>query len=172
MFLLVTKELLVNDLLSWKPCRRTNRIETVFIGTRQFIHIFCIQSASGFAKPVPKPFSFYPYGFDKDGNVIYSEYFENAFYKIYKNKKGFLYECHDLNGVGNLTQINCAYTCTEPIEIDAVSDISDLHDYYMEQVKKDLFSIKPYSEISEKEIGFVYDELKKDIDKVQAENYS
>lgn len=123
-------------------------------------------------KPVPKPFSFYPYGFDKDGNVIYSEYFENAFYQIYKNKKGFLYECHDLNGVGNLTQINCAYTCTEPVEIDAVSDIPDLHDYYMEQVKKDLFSIKPYSEISEKEIGFVYDELKKDIDKVQAENYS
>lgn len=35
----------------------------------------------------------------------------------------------------------------------------------MEQVKKDLFSIKPYSEISEKEIGFVYDELNKDIDK-------
>lgn len=116
-------------------------------------------------KPVPKPFSFYPYGFDKDGNVIYSEYFENAFYKIYKNKKGFLYECHDFNGVENSTQINCAYTCTEPIEIDAVSDIPDLHDYYMEQVKKDLFSIKPYSEISEKEIGFVYDELNKDIDK-------
>lgn len=112
-----------------------------------------------------KPFSFYPYGFDKDGNVIYYEYFENAFYQIYKNKKDFLYECYDLNGVENLTQINCAYTCTEPIEIDAVSEIQDLHDYYMEQVKKDSFSIKPYSEISEKEKGLVYDELKKDIDK-------
>lgn len=85
---------------------------------------------------------------------------------MYKNKKGFLYECYDLNGVENSTQINCAYTCTEPIEIDAVSEIPDLHDYYMEQVKKDSFSIKPYSEISEKEKGFVYvyDELKKDID--------
>ncbi len=26
-------------------------------------------------KPVPKPFSWYPYGFDCNGNVFYSEYF-------------------------------------------------------------------------------------------------
>ena len=38
-------------------------------------------------KPVPKPFSFYPYGFEKDAGV-YSEYFENAFFKLYKKKVG------------------------------------------------------------------------------------
>lgn len=37
-------------------------------------------------KPVPKPFSFYPYGFDKNGRVVYSEYFENAFF-FYITKK-------------------------------------------------------------------------------------
>ena len=47
-------------------------------------------------KPVPKPFSFYPYGFDKNGNVVYSEYYENAFYDLYKGKTGYLYECDDL----------------------------------------------------------------------------
>ena len=29
--------------------------------------------------PVDKPFSYYPYGFDKDGTVHYSEYYQNAF---------------------------------------------------------------------------------------------
>ena len=40
-------------------------------------------------KPVPKPFSFYPYGFDNDGNVVYSEYYENAFFDLYKGKAGY-----------------------------------------------------------------------------------
>ena len=26
--------------------------------------------------PVPKPFSYYPYGFDKDGTIHYSEYYQ------------------------------------------------------------------------------------------------
>ena len=34
-------------------------------------------------KPVPKPFSFYPYGFGNNGEVVYSEYFKNAFETIY-----------------------------------------------------------------------------------------
>lgn len=39
-------------------------------------------------KPVPKPFSFYPYGFDKN-KVIYNEYYEDGFRDIYMGKKGF-----------------------------------------------------------------------------------
>lgn len=39
-------------------------------------------------KPVPKPYSFYPYGFDENGVVVYSEYFENAFFHLYNEKKG------------------------------------------------------------------------------------
>lgn len=42
-------------------------------------------------KPVPKPFGLYPYGFDKDGRVVYSEYYENAFYELYHGKTGYLY---------------------------------------------------------------------------------
>lgn len=43
-----------------------------------------------------KPFSFYPYGFDENGNAVYSEYYDNAFYDLYKGKSGYLYECDDL----------------------------------------------------------------------------
>lgn len=83
-------------------------------------------------KPVPKPFSFYPYGFDKNGNIAYSEYFENAFYDLYKGKPRYLYECNDLKNIDTLTQINCAYTYTEPIIVDKETKIPDLYVFYKE----------------------------------------
>lgn len=92
-------------------------------------------------KPVPKPFSFYPYGFDENGILIYNEYYENA------------------------TQINCAYTCTEPVEPDDVSEICDLYKYYKKQEANGQFRIKSRHEISESEMNFVHSEFKKDIDK-------
>lgn len=115
-------------------------------------------------KPVPKPFSFYPYGFDKNGCVVYSEYFENAFYDLYKGKEGYLYECDNLINVDAPTQINCAYTSTEPIKIDRATKILDLYVFYKEQEEKGLFKIKHRNEISDKEMTFVYSELRKDIE--------
>lgn len=114
-------------------------------------------------KPVPKPFSFYPYGFDKNGRVVYSEYFENAFFLLYNEKIGYLYECAELKNADNPTQINCAYACSEPIKINKVTEISDLYVYFQEQEEKGLFRIKRREEISEKEMKFAVGELTKDI---------
>ena len=110
-------------------------------------------------KPVPKPFSFYPYGFDRNGNVIYSEYYENAFYDLYKGKVGYLYECDNSKSIDTLTQINCAYTFTEPIKVDRVTTIPDLYVFYNEQKERGLFRVKHKNEISNKEMNFVLDEL-------------
>lgn len=116
-------------------------------------------------KPVPKPFSFYPYGFDRNGNVIYSEYYENAFYDLYKGKVGYLYESDNLKSIDTLIQINCAYTSTEPIKVDRVTTIPDLYVFYNEQKEKGLFRVKHKNEISNKEMNFILDELRKDIEK-------
>ena len=121
-------------------------------------------------KPVPKPFSFYPYGFDKNGNVVYSEYYENAFYDLYKGKTGYLYLCDDLKETDTPTKINCVYATTQSVKIDRVTKISDLYIFYKEQEEKGLFSIKQKSEISDKEMNFVLDELRKDIEKNDLKN--
>ena len=114
-------------------------------------------------KPVPKPFSFYPYGFDKNGNVVYSEYFKNAFFRLYNGKVGYLYECSHLENADNPTNINCAYTCTEPVKVDKVTLIPNLYDFFKEQEAKGLFSIKQRAEIPENEMQFILNELKNDI---------
>lgn len=121
-------------------------------------------------KPVPKPFSFYPYGFDKQGNVVYSEYFENAFYELYKNKRGYLYECDDLPNTDNQTSINSAITCTEPIKVSRVTEIPDLYEYFIKAQSDGSFCIKPKNEISEKEMCYIIDELKKEYYKHGIEN--
>lgn len=115
-------------------------------------------------KPVPKPFSFYPYGFDREKHVVYSEYYPDAFYDIYKGQKGYLYMCENLPAAENPTQINCAYTCTEAVKIDSVMEIPDLYEYYKEQEKRGLFTIKPFADVSQKELEFVYAELRKDME--------
>lgn len=114
-------------------------------------------------KPVPKPFSFYPYGFDSDGKVVYSEYFKNAFYELYKNKKGYLYECDDLQKIDNPTTINSAFTCTKNLKPDRVTEIPDLYDYFINAQNNGLFCIKTYDEISDKEMSFAISEIKKDV---------
>ncbi len=89
----------------------------------------------------------------------------NTVESMKERKRGYLYECYDLQDIESPTQINCAYTCTEPVRVDAVTEISDLYEYYMEQVQKGLFYIKQNKEISEKEMDFVFRELKKDVEK-------
>ena len=121
-------------------------------------------------KPVPKPFSFYPYGFNKYGAVVFSEYYENAFYDIYKNKEGYLYSCAAPHGITNPTQINCAYTCTEAVKPDEVTKIPDLYEFFLQEKKKGSFIIKTRREISDKEMDFVFSELKHDMDKYNLKN--
>lgn len=116
-------------------------------------------------KPVPKPFSFYPYGFDKNGCVVYSEYFENAFNELYHGKTGYLYQCEDIKSAENPTVINCAYVCTRPVKVDRLTVIPDLYTFYQEQADKDKFRVKPRCEISEKEMSYVLDELRNDAEK-------
>lgn len=115
-------------------------------------------------KPVPKPFSFYPYGFS-GGKVIYSEYFEDCFKKIYKGKTGFLYECEVEDNTENATAINCAYTTENPVKVCNCTRIDDIYEKFMEYKEEELFDIKPFDRVPEKEMAFVLDDMKNTIEK-------
>lgn len=113
-------------------------------------------------KPVPKPFSYYPYGFDENGTVVYSEYWENSFYELYKGKSGFLYEC-DVTDAENPTAISSAYTCELPINTNYCIEVDDLYNKFTEFKNEGLFEIKAFDTISENELNFVYDDMRRTI---------
>lgn len=147
----------IADLEELKPILSEHGQAYVYFATNPLVALLYA------VKPVPKPFSWYPYGFDSKGNVVYSEYFENAFEKLYKGKDGYLYECDNISEFEQPTQINCAYTCKKSIKIDRVTKISDLYEYFKVQEKAGLFRIKKVNEISEKEMSYVLNDLKETI---------
>lgn len=122
-------------------------------------------------KPVPKPFSFYPYGFDKDGAVIYSEYYKNAFEDIYAGKVAYLYECDDIDDAENPTHINCAYTVSRAVDISRVTEIKDCYAWFKEYEKQGLFRIKPFEDIYENEMKIVYEDFEKYMNDYDLKNY-
>ncbi len=122
-------------------------------------------------KPVPKPFSFYPYGFDSKGAVIYSEYYKNAFEKIYLGKVGYLYECEDIIDAENPTSINCVCTVSRAVDISRVTEIKDCYAWFKEYEKQGLFRIKPFEDISENERKIVFEDFENYIRKYDLKNH-
>ena len=116
-------------------------------------------------KPVQKPHSFYPFGFDKNGTVVYSEYFPDAFSVLYKGKTGYLYEAVNVENLETPTHIPGVYTTKEPVRVKGVTEILDLYTHFTEWMKEGLFRIKTHSEISDKEMAFVVSALKADMEK-------
>lgn len=111
-------------------------------------------------KPVPKPFSFYPYGFGENGELLYAEYYENALADLYKGKRGFLYECRaERKRLEAPTKIRGVYTCAKAARVESVSEIPDLYAYYREREKTGAFRIRTRGEISEREMDFVREEM-------------
>ncbi len=113
-------------------------------------------------KPVPKPFSFYPYGFNGD-KVVYSEYYKNCFKDLYKGKTGFLYECENVENVKNPTLIKDVYASESIVKISRCKKIDDVYAALMEYKENNMFGVKSFGEISEKELNFAYDEMRKNI---------
>lgn len=120
-------------------------------------------------KPVPKPFSFYPYGFS-DGKVVYSEYFVDCFKKIYKGKTGFLYECEVDESTQNATVINCAYTTESPVKVCNYTQIDDIYEKFIEYKIEGLFDIKPFDRVPEKEMDFALSDIKSTIEQYDLKN--
>ncbi len=115
-------------------------------------------------KPVPKPFSYYPYGFDENGRLVYSEYFKDAFRILYAGKKGYLYECEDVLNAERPTQIACAYTSAQPVRIKRVTAIADLYEYYMAQEAKGMFVIRRFEDVPSATLAHIHRTLKQEID--------
>ncbi len=118
-------------------------------------------------KPVPKPYSFYPFGFDKTGAVVYSEYFPDAFSVLYKGKTGYLYEAEERSNMDMPTHIPGVYTSKEPVLVKNVTEIPDLYARFMEWCKEGRFRIKPRDAISDKEMAYVFSALKQDMEKYE-----
>ncbi len=114
-------------------------------------------------KPVPKPFSFYPYGFDENGHVVYSEYFEDAFRILYQGQKGYLYECERPTEMTQPTPIAYAYASAYPVKVKCVTCIPDLYEYYTKHLDKGIFSIRRFEDVPQATYAHIIKTLRNEI---------
>ncbi len=122
-------------------------------------------------KPVSKPFSYYPYGFDGNGHVVYSEYFEDAFRILYQGQHGYLYECEKTADMTQPTNIACAYASAYPVKVKRVTYISDLYEYYKKQLDKGVFSIRRFEEVPRVTYAHIIKTLRNEIAPYNLQDY-
>lgn len=154
-----------NNLTYLKPQLSEHGKEYVYFSTNPLVALLYS------VKPVPKPFSWYTYGFNDEGIPVYSEYFENAFELLYKNKVGYLYECSDISNLQQPTNIHCVYTTTEKVKIDRLHKIPDVYEYLKNEEKLGNFIIKHHNEISNCEMNMVFNEIKEIVEKYNLDSY-
>lgn len=104
---------------------------------------------------VERPYNWFPYGFNKDGIPFYTEYYPNAMEDVYGNKTGYLYVCDDVLNTDNPTNINCAYTCPEAVNITNCIVFDNIYEQFTEWEQQGKLVIKKYEMISEKEMEFI-----------------
>ena len=146
----------VGDLTELTPFLSEHQKPYVYLSANPVIALLYI------VKPVPKPFSFYPYGFCGE-KVVYSEYYEDCFRDLYKGRSGFLYTCENVENVKNPTLISHVYTSEDTVKISRCKKIDDVYEEIMQYKEKGLFSVKPIEEVSERELNFAYREIRKNI---------
>ena len=105
---------------------------------------------------VEKPYSWFPYGFAKDGVPVYHEIYPDAFHQSSSGKKGFIYEikayCEEGNpscGMPNaipFDKIRGGWVFTEAVPVSAIIDVPDAYEYLMSAAKEGRFRIAAYKD--------------------------
>lgn len=99
-------------------------------------------------RPVESPYNWYPYGFDWDRTLVYTEYYADALADIYREKTGFLYRCSGAGISENPTGIPGVYVSQAPVTVLEEQEIPDMLVWLLEQEKRGHLRIRRYSDLT------------------------
>jgi len=112
----------------------------------------------------------FPYGF-KHGILQINEYYPNAFEETYKGKSGYLYTCSEpLHDISNQTNIFCAITTKEKIEVLKETFIEDIYAELLELESKGLIMIKRYKDWTDKQLKGIEQSILDEIERLDLLN--
>jgi len=95
----------------------------------------------------------YTYGYTKEGQIYYDEYFPNALEILYKGKSGSLYQCAPDNV--STTKIPNEVVSEECVTIISEIMISDVYEALLEQERLGTLVIHRYEELSDKMLDWI-----------------
>lgn len=118
----------------------------------------------GIAKPTMfQPW--YSYGFTKEKVPCVEEYYPNATIETYKGKSGYIYICKEPSNYSNPTNIHCALTTSEKVEVLEEIFIPDVYEKMLEFEKQGILIINRYEDNTKKKNLFIESMIVEDIKK-------
>lgn len=97
--------------------------------------------------PLPAPHAFFPYGFDREGRLIYEEYYEGQFMELYGGREGFLYECDEVPDTFNPTKIPHVLVSAAPVPVSRCTRIPDAAEYFRARAEEGKLRLFFYDEM-------------------------
>ncbi len=90
----------------------------------------------------------YTYGFNKDKQLVYTEYYEDSLQIIYQGKKGYLYECDNLVDYKE-GKIPYTYTTNKNVNVKKIEEVDDLYLKLLEYEQQGVLVIERYNTLSD-----------------------
>ena len=101
--------------------------------------------------PIERPGGFYTYRFDKEGNLIYDEYFPNQLEKMYKGHAGYIYEMRRTEFFNSLEKMPWIYVSTRKTDVYKPKHIPDIYKEILKLEKSGQIVINRYENMTEAE---------------------
>ncbi|WMJ22266.1 hypothetical protein RBG61_09725 [Paludicola sp. MB14-C6] len=119
----------------------------IYLTTKQIISAFYTVNA------VERPYYWFPYGFDKDGNIQYHELYPNALKEVSQGRKGYIYTVDvDEDKVMPFKNIPTARLGTTQMKPIDCLVIEDCYNWLMKQEEKGIFQLCRYENKSKQEL--------------------
>ena len=99
--------------------------------------------------PVPRPYTYFPYWWGKDGMLYYDEYFPNAMETVYQGHEGHLYCCEaELPRLENMPWISISES---PVAVSGCRWIPDLYEELLRLEQEGRLICRRYEQRSPRE---------------------
>lgn len=112
--------------------------------------------------PLPRPLGWFPYYWDKEGNLHYEEYYPDAMADIYKGQSGYIYTCE-----GDFPQrdkMPWVYFSTEPVTVSECRFIPDIYEELLALEQAGRLTVHRYETLTEGELEWIRQMAERQID--------
>jgi len=118
---------------------------------RPYVYYSTLEVVSGIylSNAVERPWYWFPYGFDREGQVVYHELYPHALREVYQGKSGYIYSVElPEDEVLPFKNIPCARLGTASAPVKDVLHVPDVYEWLLEQERSGHLRVSRYEEKS------------------------
>lgn len=122
---------------------------------RPYIYMSTIEIVAAFymVNAVERPYYWFPYGFNKAGDVVYEELYPHALEEVSSGKKGYIYTVNaEEKDILPFKNIPCARLATTPMKALCCEEITDCYKWFLQQENSGKFIIARFEEKTERQM--------------------